>query len=183
MVGLGVAGTLLAGGLIFGVKGALRTDKPLSILQRIEESLAGLVRPNRIEDLPQHPLRSNLPPPPPPANTFFGSYRPPPPPPSAPLGIPRREGPRPPNPGWGEGRVHAPIYPRPPAPRVVGLLTEGRNEAEEHNDAGEGRFEGQDIRELRTQFDGEFRALRRHVDRRVSPYELIRDDANRSATE
>jgi len=178
MVGLGVAGTLLAGGLFVGIKGALRTDKPLSILQRIEEFLAGRVRPNRIEDLPQHPLRNNLPPPPPPANTFFGSYRPPPPPPPAPLGIPRGGGPRPPNPGWGEGRVYAPIYPRPPVHRVVGLMAEERNEGGQ-NDAGEETFEGQDIRELRTYFEGEFRAMRR----RVSLDELIQDLADRSWTE
>jgi hypothetical protein len=63
------------------------------------------------------------------------------------------------------------------------MMAEGRNEAQEQNDAGEGRFEGQDILELRTHFEGEFRALRRHVDRRVSPHKFIHDDANRSATE
>jgi len=59
-------------------------------------------------------------------------------------------------------------------------MAEGRNEGEGQNDAAEERFEGQDIRELRTYFEGEFRALQRHVDRRVSPYEFTQDDANRS---
>lgn len=58
-------------------------------------------------------------------------------------------------------------------------MAEGRNEAQEQNDAGEERFEGQDIRELRTYFEGEFRALKRQV----SPYELINDRANRRWTE
>jgi hypothetical protein len=177
MVGLGVAGTLLIGGLAFGVKGALRTDKPLSILQRIENSLAGLVRPNRIEDLPQHPLRSNLPPPPPPANTFFGSYKPPPPPPPSSLGLPRG-GPRPPNPGWGEGRVHAPIYPRPPAPRVVGMMAEGRNEGEDQSDAGEERFEGAEIRGIYAYLERIVRASERRVLRRVSSRGYMQDRAD-----
>jgi len=169
-----IVGLSLATGAVlhYGISKGWRYSQPRTLLLRAEEVLAEYVRPSQLAEVPTLP-------PPPPANTFFGSYRPPPPPPPAPLGIPRGGGPLPPNPGWGEGRVHAPIYPRPPAPRVVGLIAEGRDESGNQNDAAEETFEGQDIRELRTYFEGEFRAMRR----RVSLDELLQDLADRSWTE
>lgn len=171
MVGLSLATGAALG---YCLPKAWRYCQPRPLLLRAEEALTEYVRPSQLAEL-------STPPAPPAANTFFGSYRPPPPPPSSSssLGLPRRGGPRPPNPGWGEGRVHAPIYPRPPAPRVVGMMAEGRREGEDQNDATEERFEGQDIRELRTYFEGEFRAMKR----RVSLDELIQDHADKSWTE
>jgi hypothetical protein len=170
MVGLSLATGAALG---YGLPKAWRYFQPRSLLLRAEEALAEYVRPTQVAELPPAPSSINTvpgshrsPPPPPPANTFFGSYRPPPPPPPAPLGLPRG-GPRPPNPGWGDGRVYAPIYPRPPAPRVVGLLA-GRNDEGEYYDAREETFEGEEIRGIYAYLERIVRASERRVLRRVS---------------
>jgi hypothetical protein len=59
------------------------------------------------------------------------------------------------------------------------MIAEGQNEGGDQNDAGKGRFEGQDIRELRTYFEGKFRAVKRQV----SLDELLHDRADRRWTE
>ena len=166
MVGLSLATGAALG---YGLPKAWRSFQPRSLLLRAEEALIEYARPSQLAEVT--PATATLP-----ANTYFGSYRPPP----APLGVTRGGSPRPPNPGWGEGRVHDPIYPRP-APRVLGMMAQQRNEGE-NTDAGEGRFEGQDIRHLRILFERELRAAERRVLRRVSAQDYIHDLADRSWT-
>jgi len=170
MVGLSLATGAALG---YGLPKAWRSFQPRSVLLRAEEALIEYARPSQLAEVT--PATAALP-----ANTYFGSYRPPPPPRPAPLGVTRGGIPRPPNPGWGKGRVHAPIYPRP-TPRVVGMMAQQRNEGED-TDAGEGRFEGQDIRHLRILFERELRVAERRVLGRVSPQDYIYDLANGSWT-
>ena len=61
------------------------------------------------------------------------------------------------------------------------MMAEQRNEGED-TDAGEGRFEGQDIRHLRILFERELRATEGRVLERVSPQDYIQDLANGSWT-
>jgi TolA-binding protein len=119
-----------------------RLSRAHPTLHRAEEALGGLVRPNRIEGLPQVTEAS--------ANGYFGSYRPPSPPRRS-GGVAREVGERYPNSGWGVDRVvRVPNDTHRPVSAVVGVMEARRNAQGEALDDGVGdvRFEQEDVRAL-----------------------------------